>query len=234
MSYSGSGLASYLDTTHSPVGLWKLDGNLLDSSGNGYHLSVGTGTERYTEVIPGMRAFWFDGSSYVSRPSYDAALGITGSMTFQAITSVWALSATRVVAMFLATGETLATNVLWQCQFNSDATMSWAWENGAGVNEGPFTNYFPGIYNPVHIALTRDASASYASKFYLNGKLVDTAPGPYTGPAGGTSSRLIIGSNLSAHYSGSTASVKIVAGVLSEADIRAEYNRSLGHVLGKV
>ena len=50
-------MVKYLDTEYNPIGLWQLDGNLLDSSSNGLDLSV-SGTERYGDLLPGLRGFY--------------------------------------------------------------------------------------------------------------------------------------------------------------------------------
>ena len=47
--------ASYHDLTHNPSGLWQMSGSGVDSSGNGYNLSISSGgTQRFIEFAPGL------------------------------------------------------------------------------------------------------------------------------------------------------------------------------------
>lgn len=234
MSYDGSRVAQPLDTTHSPVGLWKLDGNLLDSSGNGYHLTA-VSTAQYSDVIPGMRGFGCFNNQYAWISSDVSALRIYGSVTVQAICVIWSVSSNgRTVVQFGANGETNATNSIYGIQFiNYD--MNAQWEHSSGVNAGASFSAFPPIGVPVHLAFVRDQASGNASNFYMNGRLVGYGAGPYTAPDGGSSSRLYVGFNgASGYHDGVIASVKVIAGALSAADIRAEYNRSLGIALGRI
>jgi len=74
------------DLTHSPVGLWQFDGDLTDSSGNGFTLSLGAGsTQQFVEMAPGLQGAWFNGTTFYERTSTEATLQIPGPITIEFI-----------------------------------------------------------------------------------------------------------------------------------------------------
>lgn len=68
MSYRKKGLAQYHPEIFWPVVHWKLASNLNASFGT-RPLVVEAGTERYTDLVPGLRGFFFDGSTNIWRSS---------------------------------------------------------------------------------------------------------------------------------------------------------------------
>ena len=82
-SGGGGGSAGWsvgnLDTTYSPVGLWNLDGNLTDSSGNGNDLTEQTGTAQFTSYM-GKQWWYADGATILSAGTA-AELNVTGDCT---------------------------------------------------------------------------------------------------------------------------------------------------------
>lgn len=179
----GSGSWSHLDTTHSPVGLWRFDGDLTDSSGGGRNLSLATGTARYMEVAPGLRGLWFDGSTVLARPSYDAALAISGDLTIEFI--LWADQTQNTgagsnggtIMRFSndAGAESGTNNAAYHIDVLNpvagDTQMRAHWEhNNAGDNTILDAGHRPGPFQPFHFAFTRSgANGSVTAKFYING-----------------------------------------------------------------
>jgi len=72
-----------LGLEHSPAGLWNFEGNLNDSSGNGFDLS-GTPLGYSVQANDFQYGVIFGGSEF-SRPSRDAALAITGALTIETV-----------------------------------------------------------------------------------------------------------------------------------------------------
>jgi hypothetical protein len=223
------------DTTHSPVGLWQFDGDLTDSSGNGLDLTLSTGSALYTKVfdLPGM---FFNGATGLSRPSRDAALAISGNMTIEFMISTPLLSGLGTVCQFGdASSETEAGNILYRVISIPDL-ISCGWEYGAGVDQN-MTEVISTGSATLHFALVRKAGATEVRRF-VNGalKTVDTSLTP---PTGGTLStvRLSVGDDSTGGLYLKPAflsSLKIIDGALSDDDVKAEYNRTLGPLLGVI
>src|ERR1700733_858646 len=72
------------DTTYSPVGLWQLNGTLNDTSGNGFNLTVESGTARYADMLPGFQSFLVSATRLVYNTS-GTSLAITGDMTVECL-----------------------------------------------------------------------------------------------------------------------------------------------------
>lgn len=230
--------AQHHDTTFSPVALYKLDGNLLDSSGNGLHLSVATGTIGYTPVSPGLTLGFFDNLTVLTEATKAAALRITGPLTIEALGS-WRIYRPDVdtIISHAEQGETLSTNALYRWQLDTPFTTRYLHEHDAGVNETfDMANNQPPDLLLAHFALTRTASGIIS--FFANGRLCGTPTA--TGlpmPNGGTTGRLYIGGDGtnaagSQPYNGNLGSVKILNTTLTQGQIVEEVNRTLGPILG--
>ena len=210
------------DLTHSPVALYQFEGDLTDSSGNGYDLTLESGSELYGSVA-GLPCFYFDNASSVFRTAYDAALAITGAITVEMIVSLTPGTA-GVLIDFSASGETEATNILYNLSVDTSNTLSTLWESGGGTNRQGSNVYVPsGVF---HLAWTRD-SAGTLSKIYINGAKVleETLAGA---ASGGTSAQLRIGDSATGNpLGGYLASLKIVGSELSASEVLAEYERTL-------
>lgn len=86
-----------------------------------------------------------------------------------------------------------------------------------------YTNIVPGI---------KGAAFDGTAYYYVNAA-VSTG---LSAPTGGSSDKLYIGSNADAlqDFNGAISSVKIIGSALTPAQIRAEYNRTLGPALGEL
>lgn len=232
MSYGGKEAAGRHDNTHSPVALWQLDESLTDVSGNGLNLTVESGTERYTELVPGLRGFFFDGDTGLWRSAATAALQISGPMTVEFVGVFTNFVVDKPFVSHGASGETIANNYLYY--FGSVGTgfgMRSYWEEAAGANVEYTTPHMFPLGTPCHLALRR--GASNATSFFVNGVQIGTTSGVLTSPVDGTSGRFRMGrDDLGASLFGAMASVKIVASALTADQIKAEYNRTLGPLLG--
>lgn len=233
MSFSPSRTGSRLrlhDTTHSPVGLWQFDGDLSDDSGNSLDLSVASGTAVYTS-IGGIRFFYFDGSTYLSRVAA-AGLQITGALTIEAIVCMrrGADDATNEYILSCGdNGETEITNTLYSVRTgNSTAEIQVFHEYGAGTNAlHAFDNATIPDSAPCHLAVTR-ASNGTTYKLYIDGVLLDTEEAT-SAPTGGGDAFLTVG----AQETGTSlakmhiASLKIINSELTAAQVLAEARRTV-------
>lgn len=228
----------HYDLTHSPVALWKLDGNLNDSSGNGLTLSVRTGTARYAEVVPGVYGFYSDGSTILYRASADALLQIDNAITIQAIVKLHSYQTANThgfLCMCASAGESLETNYLyWITATQPTGYWNLLWEYGvAGTNSGahPMTPFRIGDSHVICFTRSaRDGSSNCTAKFYIDGVLMATTasvPGAQKAGAANTQQFGLLGDWQSPSQpigACSIASVKIIASELTADQVLSESN----------
>jgi len=228
-----SGIVAPHDTTHSPVALYQLNETLDDTSGNALTGLTVVGTERYTEILPGIRGLVCSGNyAYVN--ATEASIQITGDLTLECIVVLYSLpAATLTIIEHALTGETEVTNVLYKIGVQSGGVLEYFAEQGAGVNIQYLLNRMMSVGIPVHVALVR---SSNNVTFYLNGEQIGATSTGLSAPTGGASGKLYIGTNSDASqdWNGVVASVKIISSALTAAQIKAEYNRTLGPALGEL
>lgn len=237
MSHDGHRSVQYHDLTHDPVGLWQLDGNRLDSSGNNLHLSVTAGTERYSSMFPGRLGAYFDGASGFGRTVNDPILTILGSITIEAIVSAPSWAQNRNIVTFAqGASETEADNQLFDLRMQSASTagIGTLYETGPGTNVTLGTAASISLGSPNHVVMTRDAGSGNIHRWYINGFLFSTSA-VQSAPTGGTNSMLYIGQNVPStnFWQGSIASVKIIPACLTADQVLAEYNRTVGAQYGR-
>lgn len=218
----------YHDTTHSPVGLWQLNGNLNDTSGNSRNLTIEAGTERYGEVFPGLLGFAFDGATNLIHNVNVAALQITGDITVEwLMLAVPSASTQACISIGNSSSETQSDNLLYNLH-NNNWRLAFTAENGSGAGiDYILTSQGPLMNAPAHYAATR---TSNVIQWYVNGQPMGAASGTMATPDGGSNGKLRIGSvdALASPFTGFMASIKIISSALSAAQVLAEYNRTVG------
>lgn len=228
---------NYHDTTYSPVGLWNLNGTLNDSSGNGFNLTVEAGTERYSDIFPGVRGFNFDGSTRLVYNTTGTSLQITGSMTIEFLVVTRARASSTFVSYTTPSASTSSDNTLYSVGMDSTVnggSLFWRSHHGTLVADSYTINNNPGPLVLNHFAVTR---TSNVIQFYLNGTVLGSASSALTAATGGTNSKLRIGSAVTSFQpvqASILASVKVLASALTADQIRGEYNNTLGNFYGNL
>jgi len=238
-SYRGRAGLNPHGSDYSPVALWQLNGNLLDSGPNGFTLTTetsGTGGERYAN-IGNLQGFYLDGNTDLVYNALEPKLQITGDVTVEFLANIVALSVCTVIGTGdPGTDTDPNNNQLYTLSWNdsSSAGSSILWETGAGTDVKTQTTFSPsGI---CHIALVKSQGGT-AVQLFCNGAPVAPATSGLTAATGGSNSKLRIGADASGSSStvkatGWICSVKVIASALSSGQVKDEYNRTLGPVLG--
>lgn len=221
--------------TAGTVGLWQLDvQTMADSSGNGFDLTVETGTERYTYVSGTQGGFYFDGSTALWHDVGEAGLRILGDLTFECLVILHAYTNGAYFFSHLAVGETEADNQLYGLSFTAATapSLQWLHEHDAGVNElYSGTNSFMALNQLSHMAVTRVGGVITT---YLNGRIWGTPSSVLAAPTDGSSGRFRLGGNNANRITGVMASAKLMASGLSAAEVMAERNYTLGGAQGYI
>lgn len=220
----------------SPVAYYPLNGDMLDYSGNDYHLTRSIGTERYTDLAPGFKGFLFDTVTRLERGSHDAGLAISGSMTIEFVVCLAWSDPTNVpepVVGFSGGSEAETNNFLYWVAFDGDARYPrFFHEREGGVNDADYTetSICACAGRIQHWVMVRDQDAK-TLRFYLNGS-ASANSGTFTdGAGGGSNSRLSVGYNVAGEstqeLAGGIAELKIFDRALTQTEIDAEYARFL-------
>lgn len=223
----GGGGISRFDLTHSPVALYHFNDNLNDSSGNGFHFDSGTPT--FQEIQPNLVGLGAHGG-IIQKLGSVPALAILGAITIECLGVVTATGAFSV-ASYAGSGETEATNILWQLDSVSGIDLRNFWEFGPGNNSGTgsmFTvnHVLPRLHTPCLLGITRATNG--VSRAFVNGVQFGATSTVLVMPTGGTSANLQIGATSNLMIFG----LKIIAAELTPAQMAAEYNRTLGAAFG--
>lgn len=130
-----------------------------------------------------------------------ASLQITGDLTFSHWLRPEEAGIARGPFSHLLSGETEATNSLYEFRWDTTGKLIVGWEYGGGTNVAVTTT---GIYlkpkSWVHYGVVRDTTAKTV-KFFINGALVETVA--YSdNPTGGTSGILSMGSGATSYVGG--------------------------------
>lgn len=228
----GADPARLRDTTHSPVGLYQLDGDVLDASGNGFDLTVGGvagGTERYAPgIAPGIQAFYFDGATYLTRV-HTAALAITGAVTVVCQLYLIEQPTAGQFVMYCGRGIAGADNMLHNTILNVGTSFFGNFEQGAQVPVDviPVPDQAVPLSQWVDVAYTRSAGGT--NKIYIAGTEVHS--GAEGNPTGGASATFALGAADSLGVGSSFGkflmqSAAIYASELSAANILALARRT--------
>lgn len=215
-----------LDTTYNPVGLWLFDGDMLDSSGNGYNLTVAAGTEQYVNIgVPGHQAFYFDGSTYLTRAVTNDLI-ITGDWTIQWIVHMLGTTEQTMLSCGAA-GETEAANFCYFLGVESNRYLRSIWEYSTGSNS-TYDNSTGGAYPTRQTHHLMAVKSSNVISWYRNDSLFGAASTTLTAHSGGTSGFLHVGSSDSGGiaYNGYMQSLKIIDRALTSDERTAEFART--------
>jgi len=222
------------DTTHTPIALYHFDGDANDYSGNGFNLTSGTATFTQVDPTTGRKALYLGNT--ISRPSNDAALTITGDVTIQVIAKMVGTPSgiTTAFLSFTASGETLATNTMYQLGFSGVSDLRWIHESGAGAADSILLATDAALmpFSPFTIGYFAAVRASNVVTIYFNGLPYGSPSGTFTAASGGTSAVLTINPSTATTFI--CLGAKIVNSALSAADIKAEYNRTMGVAFGTI
>lgn len=224
------------NTTHNPVGLWQFNGNLNDSSGNGFTLTVETGEISYAQILPGLVGVNLAPLASTTRlvhSTFQSALAITGDLTIECVLLLTAYTTTlRWLVSHDNNSDAEADNTLYAVDLMSElpnpGRLKFFTENGAGIDSSYEILDKPPL-GPCHFAVTR---ASNVIQFYLNGRTLGAASSPLVTPTGGANGRFRVGGNPMNSPPAIVSSLKICNTALSAAQIANEYNRTLGTFYG--
>lgn len=227
---SASGRVQLHDMTHSPAGLWQFNETLNDISGNNFHFSLSAGATRYTEIFPGIRALQLLTTNRYTFATTGTALQHTGDITIESLLSLNAIPSGAAILAYDAVGETTATNTLYSYGINSDS-LAWLSESASGTDATYNNNRLPPLGSLCHFAVRR---LSNVIQFFVNGLPFGAASGTLATPTGGTTAFLSLGGAGGTTPLCALCSQKLILSGLSNAQIKAEYNRTLGGYLGVV
>lgn len=223
---------------HTLKGLFQLDRDLLDSSGLGNHLSLLGGNEGYNDVFPGMRGFCFDRLTTIGRSVATTDLAIAGDLTL-----LWLMTCGQEPSSFdqfliacSVDGGTEADNAVYEIKHQEDSTLSTYMRLNYGRHTGstPTFDSFntkdaltPG--GPYHVAFVRSGTSNL---FYFNGRPDSGGAVTMAAPTGGSNGLFRLGntarSTTKEQHRGVIASVKVVSGAYSPANVLSDYNICLG------
>jgi hypothetical protein len=183
--------------TDTPTAYWKFDdasGNIVDSSGNGYHLTgiSGTTTYNFTPLLSNDTTKYFRFGGTTARATETTALGITppltGDYSIECVVMCESFT-TNGFNFFSLSGDpasdTEANNYQAAMFFSTAGIVSAFWEHGAGVNDVIASLAFGRVMEPVILLLVKDGTANTVT-FYRNGKQVGAAVAYTNEPSGGS------------------------------------------------
>jgi hypothetical protein len=226
----GKRSAQYLGTDYSPVALYKLDESLSDSSASGLPDLTVTGNEYYADAGLGLKGFYFDSTTSLALSSAESALQITGNVTLQCITSMPFLEFDQNILRCIGPGSNEADNVAYQVFLKANTNLISYFAEYGTKQAISYTS--TGGFLPNETAIIGLVRSSNEVTFYVNGRQIGNTSSGLSSPTGATASKLQIGGTL---LDGAViCSVKIINSALSAAQMKAEYNLSLGPVLGEL
>lgn len=224
------------------------DGTLADALGAGPTLTIPAGTERWTDLLPGVQGFAFDEATRIGGTTY-APLQIAGEITVECIFRLFENNASAdqwTLVVHETTGETSGANALWGLKvlrnYSSGEpvnTLAWFHEYGSGSNAFVAATDFVVEPGGVYHAVGRRSAASGGEQtidLWVNRQLVATASRSQA--SGGTTSTLMrIGGNpdgaTAANISGAIGFVRVCSRALTDEEIEAAYDATLGGVFGE-
>lgn len=230
---STDGLITRLSSTTPvvPTALWHFDGDLAPAVGGGT-FSILTGTPKYTNFAANMRGVLIDKECALELPAYVASLTITGDLTVVFLTRLSRLRTDDLLVKgdtflsYTGPGETLANNALYEAR-TYRAGSYYFHEYGVGVNLGvPIL----GRLSLGDICVFAFRRLSNVITIWVNGVQISDASATLTAPAGGTSARLRLGTNVTdtSPSDFECAGLAIYNSALSSANLLSQATTVLG------
>ena len=220
----------YHDISLSPLVLYQLNGDLLDSSGNGLHLTKLEGTTSFSQYGHSEKlCHRFDGSTSYYEATGAASLDITGDVTIAAMVNVGPPAATSG-GYLIDKGSYNGGNVNndnYCCGVLPRLYMLWRYNEKVGVGtavtaRGPVRGEWG------HCTWVRTGTTA---KLYTNGILTHTEDLFYA-PTSGATPKLRIGRfqeiYAGYHYTGNACSIGIWGSALTDAQIAKMARHCLG------
>lgn len=237
------------DTRFSPVGLWQFNQSLLDESGNGFTLTVDAGTESY--VLMDQRLWGIRLDNCRLTRAFNALLHCVSDMTIQMFLMWEAQPGGFPIISFTGGSSDVSSTLNYNYQIAlspngtvspiTDRVPSWFSEHGLGLNDiytvataGGKALLLPPPGVLFDLTATRLANVI---QFYLNGTPFGPASSALTATDDGSAAQLwfggIAGTGTASVQTGTVlSSAVIIPFALTAAQVKAEYNRTLGPFLG--
>lgn len=200
----------------------------IDSSANGYHLTMSAGREQYIKCWPWEHlGAWFNGATYLTlnNSADNADFRITGDITILYAGRLSGSSNTSFdshIVRMGAEGGGESENLLYSLEFEQEQTVfKFLSESGSSVNNEVTFNVGR-VRSRSALGFKRDGTTIYLYDKY---GLIDS--GSVVLPTGGGSSELVIGSNTgnSTIFQGMMQELMFISGALSEEEIITELTK---------
>jgi len=196
---------------------------------SGSAVQIGSPVDSKPDIVNSLgKVFEFNGSTHVDAGTgVSNSLLITGDLTVEGWVSLDTVGAVQNIATFGASGETQATNALYQLRVDSGGDIGFLHETGGGSNTDLTfdTNLVADQW--YHLSAVRDAAAKTVS-VYVNGQLFGTKS--YTSNAdGGTSGTLKVGADTTGggQFDGQMSDLRIWKAARTAEEIADAYNQRL-------
>lgn len=226
------------DTTHTPGGLWQFQSSLADASGNGYTLSVDTGSVSYSQMVPGLVGIRLN-SLRLTPGTGKSALALLGDMTISCLLLLTANpNGNPILSYTTGQDDTLEIyNYLYHLELSAARCPKLFHEHAVGLDDihALTQQALPPKRQLIHYTGTRIGNVY---QHYAQGRALGDPSSALNTPTGGSSSQLWIGGS-----GGVTptlcadmlmASLKISPVGLTAAQVKAEFNRTAGKFYGRV
>lgn len=213
----------------STVGLWQLDGNVNDTSGNAFNLSTLAGTVRYTDIWPGARGLLLDGATRIGRTIHDNALALTGDYTISCLLRFIKFTTGALVSYDAVPNGNSNTNILYSIGFNNNVFVIYHRASSGPVLD--IASVFP-LCPPRRLCALTVTRASNVARVYTNGRKV--AEGAVvTAPTDGSTCKFTIGfATADPAPMCVLSSLRVNNTAKSDAQVKADYNSTLGATFG--
>ena len=227
--------ANLLPFVPGTVGLWQLQGNMLDTSGNGINLSIERGVETYAALPTsgGLQAFSFNGATNLLGP-LAPVLAVAGEFTAQ----LWAYTTGAGVYTYFANEGTISGNYSLYSMYNSagglgnfGTSYTDQTHNAALGTPNP-----PGVVIPLNelhllsLVRTSTGGSNYVSRLWVDANLQSGGVNTTAQTADGTERLRVGGFTGGANYTGYIASLRFVGHARTAAEIAADANRAIGNL----